>query len=153
MNSNKANEVIHAFETEFSAIAPRIAQLIQKYRASGTINTKLRTTTEILLGTGCSYRPPGGATCTSIPSTILDIDPEALDLGDSDPDSVEQFWMNIASILSEVIPLLEQFIEGTDERFEVHFCIDTTTIHSEQPVVCEQVSNSCQPSVIHCSKP
>ncbi|MBE9012211.1 hypothetical protein IQ250_18590 [Pseudanabaenaceae cyanobacterium LEGE 13415] len=154
MNSDKANEISHKFESLLSAMTPEIAQLIQQYSVSGTIDATLKTATETITSTGCVYRPPGGASCTSLPSTILEIFPEVLQFGEtSDSDPAEQFWMNLASILFKTMIVLEQSIQETDESFEVHFAIDTAKVNCEQLVVCQWDSNSSQTRLLTCSMP
>ena len=150
MNSDTMNQTSHKFESALSAIIPKITQVIQQYQVSGAFKTELRMPSEEerLAQTGVCVITGSGVKCnTSIRFSPVMLTPEL------DHERAEQFWTDIASILTPTMTLLEQSVENTDQSFEVHFFIKTAELNSEQPIVCQWDSDTPQINILQCSKP
>jgi hypothetical protein len=148
MDSSTADQLRNEFESALSAIISAIAQATQQYQVSGAFKTKLKAllTGEVIPagGGGCQYIN-GNRICSIVsPESCT---PEMV------PERAEQFGTEIASILSSTMDLLGQSIQDTGESFEVHFFIETGTLNSEQPVVCQWDRDISEINILQCSKP
>jgi hypothetical protein len=152
MDSDKVQQLRNECESILSALIPEIAQLIQQHQASGVLKTRHK-----IESGGCTYNPPGGASCTSVPCNLSDLPIMEFVCGllsfgetsESDTEIAQQFWTDTASKLFELVTFLSQSIQQTGEIFEVHLVINAATVNPEQPVVCQWISDD----ILKCSQP
>jgi hypothetical protein len=160
MDSNTADQLSHEFESALSAIIPEIAQVAQQYQVSGAFKAKLKIVETALAGqstgqsTGHCTVINGVRICSTSIEHInaIEILSETL-TPELDSERAEQLWTEIASTLSSTVALLGQSVQNTGKSFEVHFFIETATLNSEQPVVCQWDNDISEVNILQCSKP
>ncbi len=131
MDSDTADQLSNKFESALSEILPDLTQLLQQYQVSEVLTIELK----ILMG--CHPTPNGGHVCNWQP--VIEPTPEVPgfgEIGEPDPETAQQFWIDIASKMFATMTLLSQSIQQAKEKFKAHIIID--------PAAMDNIRLSCK---------